>query len=274
MHIHRSIDRRSLRYWLHTQHTTWNPEISISRRGYLSLGFDLFCGEHTALIHMRLIWLLVSLSVDANCGWMKNLRDRFYARFGKYRGREFNLRYSDASATWHFFAKENESKSTDPWWMRQYFHMPWHPEWIATEVLTQDRLRVAWRDDRSIRRTIHRLRKLNVELARAAGDKLDKMKEVAQTAHSESVSCTYVLKSGVKQHVTATFYVERTYHGYRWLPFQFTRRNSIWINFDQEVGEETGSWKGGTVGCGWNLLDGEKPIAALRRMERERKFQR
>ncbi len=38
------------------------------------------------------------------------------------------------------------------------------------------------------------------------------------------------------------------------------------------VGERTGSWKGGTIGCGNDLLPGETMEQSLRRMERDRTF--
>lgn len=46
----------------------------------------------------------------------------------------------------------------------------------------------------------------------------------------------------------------------------------IEIDFEQEVGKEKGSWKGGCVGCSYNLLPGETADECIRRMERERKF--
>lgn len=47
---------------------------------------------------------------------------------------------------------------------------------------------------------------------------------------------------------------------------------AIDVQFSDEVGERTGSWKGGTIGCGYNMLPGESPLDTLRRMEAERKF--
>lgn len=85
----------------------------------------------------------------------------------------------------------------------------------------------------------------------------------------------YVLKNGTVQNRTATFCVERR----EWRPrcLQWTAlfakvHTSIDVNFDDEVGERTGSWKGGTIGCVWDLKPGETPEQALRRMEAERKF--
>src|SRR5690606_30951332 len=85
----------------------------------------------------------------------------------------------------------------------------------------------------------------------------------------------YVLRSGEIQERTATVTVREYEHRRRWL--RWTRLGarigrSIDVKFSDEVGERTGSWKGGCVGCGYDLLPGETPELALRRMERERKF--
>ena len=85
----------------------------------------------------------------------------------------------------------------------------------------------------------------------------------------------YVLKNGTIQERTATVSVERR----AWRPraFQWTSLfekeiTSIDVQFSDEVGEESGSWKGGCIGCGYDLRPGETALEALRRMERERKF--
>lgn len=86
---------------------------------------------------------------------------------------------------------------------------------------------------------------------------------------------TYVLKNGDVQKRKATVYVDRM--EWRWrcawfLPWPRLVRDCINVSFDDEVGERTGSWKGGTMGCGYDMLPGEDAEQTLRRMERERKF--
>ena len=85
----------------------------------------------------------------------------------------------------------------------------------------------------------------------------------------------YRLKNGTIQNRTAEVYVDRM----AWRPKWFTwtalfekSRQSISVEFSDEVGEQTGSWKGGCVGCGWEMLPGETAEQTLRRMERDRKF--
>jgi hypothetical protein len=81
----------------------------------------------------------------------------------------------------------------------------------------------------------------------------------------------YTLRSGEVQLRTATITPERRLWTRPWLPY---RRESRYINidFNTEVGERTGSWKGGVLGCGYDMLPGEHPVKALARMEREQRF--
>ena len=85
----------------------------------------------------------------------------------------------------------------------------------------------------------------------------------------------YKLKRGEVQNRTATVYVDRMAwrpKGFTWTGLFENVRQSISVAFDDEVGERTGSWKGGTVGCGYEMLPSETPEQTLRRMERERVF--
>ena len=91
----------------------------------------------------------------------------------------------------------------------------------------------------------------------------------------ETYDYEYTLKSGEVQKRKATIYVEKMEwrrRFLRWVSLFAKVRTSIDISFDDEVGERTGSWKGGTIGCGWNMKAGETPLEALRRMEKERSF--
>ena len=83
---------------------------------------------------------------------------------------------------------------------------------------------------------------------------------------------SYTLNSGKVQERQATIYAERWTHHRKWAPFLKRVSKSIHVEFDDEVGERTGSWKGGTIGCSYDMLPGETMLGALRRMESERKF--
>lgn len=82
---------------------------------------------------------------------------------------------------------------------------------------------------------------------------------------------TYVLRSGEIQIRMATIKMEYRRWTRWWLPCKLERK-TIDVTFDGEVGERSGSWKGGTIGCGYDMREGETALGTLRRMERERKF--
>lgn len=87
----------------------------------------------------------------------------------------------------------------------------------------------------------------------------------------------YRLRNGTLQERTATMHVERREYRWRalpWLPWPRMRSQWISVDFDQEVGEGTGSWKGGVTGCSEDMLPGEEPRSTLWRMERTRRFER
>lgn len=81
----------------------------------------------------------------------------------------------------------------------------------------------------------------------------------------------YQLESGEVQKRIARIKPERRVWTRPWLPWRL-ERHYIDIEFDGEVGERSGSWKGGCTGCSFDMLSGEAPLAALRRMELHRKF--
>lgn len=98
--------------------------------------------------------------------------------------------------------------------------------------------------------------------------------DAAQKTATEIYDYTYTLKSGEVQHRKAAVYADRMTWRARWYPLIPMRlvRTCINVTFDAEVGEKTGSWKGGCVGCGYEMKHGETPLDTLRRMEKERKF--
>ncbi len=92
---------------------------------------------------------------------------------------------------------------------------------------------------------------------------------------TETYPYRYVLQRGEIQERTATVFVERREWRWlwaKWLSWPSLKRQCIAVEFNDEVGERTGSWKGGCVGCGYDMKPGETPLDTLRRMERERVF--
>jgi hypothetical protein len=85
----------------------------------------------------------------------------------------------------------------------------------------------------------------------------------------------YMLDNGEVQHVQATISVSEMEWRLRkatWFPWIRKLHRSIEVSFSDEVGERAGSWKGGCVGCGYEMLPYEEPKQTLRRMQRERRF--
>jgi hypothetical protein len=123
----------------------------------------------------------------------------------------------------------------------------------------------------------------------------------------ETYPYTYVLKSGEVQKRMATVGVEERewrWRWFTWLPTTIAKRGlwmvfpanspepvvrvgwydaprkpllgnvqrTISVDFSDEVGERSGSWKGGCTGCAYEMKPDETPWQTLMRMERERKF--
>lgn len=75
--------------------------------------------------------------------------------------------------------------------------------------------------------------------------------------------------------IPITIYVEEREWRPKWLRWTslFAKvSRSIDIHFSKECGKRKGSWKGGTLGCGYSLLPNETPIDCLKRMEKHRTF--
>ena len=93
-----------------------------------------------------------------------------------------------------------------------------------------------------------------------------------QGAYVEAHPYTYVLKNGTVQERTATCTIEKRLWHRKWFPFLKMERQVIDIEFNDEVGERSGSWKGGTLGCSYEMHPDDTILTCLQRMERERKM--
>lgn len=133
-------------------------------------------------------------------------------------------------------------------------YMPYAFEWYRTAILRNDG---SW----------------EVEMR---GDRKDFYDEKWKgVLYEETYPYKYTLKDGTIQEVNATIQVKTMEWRRRWLmgfPLFNLIRKSIDVNFSEEVGEGVHSWKGGTIGCSYNMLPGETALQCLKRMEKERKF--
>lgn len=142
----------------------------------------------------------------------------------------------------------------------KYIHFPWNLEWYRTSYLE------SWGANQPM-----------IWLTEKKGDRKDywDSEKWKDKFWSETHPYTYVLKSGEVQNRLATIkVVEREWRRkwLMWTPLFNQVIRSVDVEFDGEVGEGTGSWKGGTIGCGYDLKPNETPYECLKRMEQERKF--
>jgi len=136
-----------------------------------------------------------------------------------------------------------------------YIYMPWSLKWYRTSALRKDG---EWE---------HEIGKHNKEFYNT-----EKWKDIL---FYETHPYTYTTSYNEKQNALATIRVTEREWRRRCL-FNFTLLNrvtrSINVEFSEDIGEKKGSWKGGTVGCSYELLPNESPFECLKRMERERVF--
>lgn len=153
---------------------------------------------------------------------------------------------------WIYRGGKGNMNGGNKWWT---INMPWQWDWVRTSNLRKDG---TWEHE-------------------TKENKKDfwKKDEWAKVLWSETYQYTYKLKSGKFQTRLATVQVnEREWRllGAKWSPWPRKICNTIDIDFNDEIGERTGSWKGGCTGCSYEMRHGELPEQALRRMEAERKF--
>lgn len=157
----------------------------------------------------------------------------------------------------------------DPWYRRTFaWDFPWQLDWYSTEVLEQNTRELAqpiWLERKGDRKRlgIDSFKMMDSQRAAAA--------DVTQIHDYK-----YTLKNGNMQQRKASVHVTRTEWRARWWPIIPIKKVSTCIDvvFNEEVGEGVSGWKGGCVGCGYEMLPKETPLECLRRMERDRKFAR
>lgn len=88
------------------------------------------------------------------------------------------------------------------------------------------------------------------------------------------VEYDFLDKSDNTRIPTKVYVEEREWrqHWLKWTKMFAKVSKTIDVHFSKEVGSRKGSWKGGTVGCGYNMKKGESALECIKRMEVERKF--
>lgn len=138
-------------------------------------------------------------------------------------------------------------------WVRGYnklsFYFPWAYKFFKKEVLF----------------------KQNTWYTEQKGDDFWNKDKWADEIKYETYPYTYILESKEVQLVKATIHEEKRYWK-RWFGLNIMCHHDIEVEFSKEVGEKSGSWKGGCLGCNYQIKSGETALECLKRMEQERKF--
>lgn len=141
----------------------------------------------------------------------------------------------------------------------KFIELPWAYDWIRTSRMLKDG---SWLHERKGDR------KKGIEINWWS-------EEIESQLFQEKHPYMYKLKNGNQQLRIATIKVEEREWRPKW--FRWTNlfaqvRRSIDIEFNDEVGDRAGSWKGGTIGCSYDMKSNESPYECLSRMESERIF--
>ena len=149
--------------------------------------------------------------------------------------------------------------SKDKWWWHPVsIDMPWALKYEKTEFLSHDLSEVILTDPPT------------PPLGKKRNHDWDARENIVPRI-SRLYKYKYVLKNGTIQNRIATVYASRWTWKAKWFPFIPRKhvRTSIDVTFDSEVGERSGSWKGGVISTGYTLLPNETIEQCVRRMERE-----
>lgn len=164
---------------------------------------------------------------------------------------------------WGFsWGRTNSFQTLDLSWglRRKYITLPWSLSFIRHSILMKDGTwqPVNWKDYGDNHEAYH----LACEQFEA---------NIAREYHSYR----YVLDNAEQQYRIAAIEVHEREWRRAWLKklpiFRHINR-VIDVQFSDEVGERSGSWKGGVLGCSFDLKLDETPRECLKRMERTRKF--
>lgn len=134
--------------------------------------------------------------------------------------------------------------------------MPWYPEWIRTSALCKDN-------------------KTWIHETKGACKEFWNKKIWDDILYCETYPYQYITKSGAIQNCLATIRVEERewrWHSFKWLKWTRHVQKEIQVDFNDDIGERKGTWKGGTTGCAYSMLPNETPYETLKRMESNRRF--
>lgn len=193
--------------------------------------------DNRLMIHIDLMWISLYIHLP------------IYSTIDECEYPEFGFYYHSNSLVlcWNMFKK--------------FIHMPWTYEWVRTSRLLKDG---TWENEVK------------------GGKRKEYSKERDQweldNLWQETHHVTYVTQGGtVQDDIEATIKIEEREWRQKWLMWTKVGRKvskDLVVEFNNEVGNQRGSWKGGTLGCGIKIKKDESPLKALRRMMKEVNFDR
>lgn len=98
-------------------------------------------------------------------------------------------------------------------------------------------------------------------------EKNSKIFDFTYTLSKDTIDCDEII-----QKRKAKVCIQKRYWKRKYLPFLKKSEKYIDITFDKEVGEKTGTYKGGIIQCSYEMQPHETPEITLKRMSLERKL--
>lgn len=241
----------------------FNSSFYVSKAGY----FDERPEIYTSLTQLIVLFTLPFLSMVSM--WFLLLTPFIFFGWGKmyiYLPIRTGIQDCDSAAwgfnfhnntIWIYIGGGGNFEGGKKW---KTFDLPWQYEWYRTSTLLKD---LTWHHETKKNRT-----KWSVENRGGVGsyEWLEENKWKETHPYIDSYDGTVVKATiGVTER-------EWRMKWLYWCPFFGRTRETIEVEFDKEVGKRKGSWKGGTVGCGYEMLPDETPYHCLKRMENDREF--
>lgn len=256
-----SILRYGRCWWRLTDRWLLNLEWCFFKQSSLSAHVDVFSGDGNNAVgcHISVPWLM-SLHATLEGVFSRAFVERRFKKVGYEADRSTGFFLSDGLLHWEVWRPDMAGWSKEvPWWRSHGVYMPWNWWHVRNDIL---------RPDGSVFKRVGR--DVSPHDVCTESFRTTVMSEV-QEIHPY----TYTLNDGTVQHRTATIHGEERewrLQWFTWSPWPRMVRRTINVEFDDEVGERTGSWKGGYTGCSYEWKHGETMLSSLKRMEATRKF--
>lgn len=249
------------------QFVFWGQKRETGRRGpqNASIRVSLYGGDSNLSFSFHIGLIFATLYLTFEDVMPKRFQPTYESKYGTEKikigtGRAFTFYYHERAFWLQFWDNEDDLYAKRAWINKMHvWNLPWDYEWVRTSMFLKNGM---WLHETADNRRSWKF-----------------SKETEEMLWKETHPYRYALNSGEEQNLEATIGVEE--REWRWRSRLFKAigwpkkiSKTISVDFSVEVGEGRGSWKGGTVGCGYEMLPNETPAECLKRMERERRFDR